>query len=131
MFKESYKLKEIAVYLILIFERVAHVEINDVLFLYNYGDKPKAAARCYSLSMHPICFFTEKKYCIVVYDSNTDYMTDKQLAILLLHEMMHIPLLGTKLIDHDVKDFKSILGLDLDCSKPGCDVPDIIGVDNG
>ncbi len=43
-----------------------------------------------------------------------------------LHEMMHIPALGDKLIDHDVKDFRALLGVDLDWHEPGADVPNVL-----
>lgn len=126
MFEESESLKEIAIQLIKKQERVAHVEADNVLFLVNFGDKPNAAARCYSLSSHPIQFFTDKEFCIVVYNENTDYMSDEQMAILVMHELMHIPLIGTKLIEHNVKDFKQILEVDLNWCKPGVAVPDIL-----
>lgn len=126
MFKESLKLKNIATQLTLKHDRVGHVEIKKCLFLVNYGDMPKAFARCYSLLFHPIAFFTEKDFCIVVYDSNTDWMSDQQLAILLLHELMHIPMIGYKLIDHNIKEFRDILSIDLEWNKPGKKVVDIL-----
>ena len=126
MLKQSEKIKEIAEKLISIHDRVAHIEINKVLFLINLEEQPKALARCYSFSSHPINFFTDKKFCIVVYDQNTDWMTDKQLAILILHELMHIPLIGNKLIDHNVKEFSQILDIDLNWCKKGQEVPDIL-----
>lgn len=105
---------------------VAHVEADDVLFLWERETEPKALARTYRLADHPIGLFTLARFAIVVYSQNTDYMSVNQLALLLLHELMHIPESGDKLVDHDVKDFGSILRIDLGWSSPGREVPDIL-----
>jgi predicted metallopeptidase len=126
MFKESIPMKETAIKLIGKFEIVAHVNVDSVLFLMNYIDKPKSLARCYSLHGHPIQFFTDVPFCIMAYDRNIDWMTESQFNILILHELMHIPLSGIKLVDHTIKDFRSILGIDLNWSMPGQEVPDIL-----
>lgn len=126
MIKESEKLRVVASKLILKFERVGHIELKKCLFLVNFTEAPKALARCYSLNTHPIKFFTDKDFCIIVYDQKTDWMTDRQMAILLLHELMHIPYFGFKLIDHNIKDFSSILDIDLEWSKKGREAPDIL-----
>ena len=43
------------------------------------------------------------------------------------HELKHIPLLGDKLIDHDVKDFAAVLrAAGIDWNIPGENVPDIL-----
>ena len=106
---------------------VAHVEVDDILFLRELETKPGGTlARTYRLVDHPIGFYITARFAIVVYDQNTDYMSANQLAILVLHELMHIPELGDKLVDHDVKDFRSVLGIDLDWARPGQEVMDIL-----
>lgn len=130
-FKDSPDIKEIAKRLVAVDQRVAHVEIDSVLFLRETETKANAAARCYKLKDHPIGFFTDKRFCIVVYQQNCDYMSRQQLAILVLHEMLHIPERGDKLVDHDIQDFRTVLGIDLDWSEPGREVPDLLGEVNG
>jgi hypothetical protein len=41
---------------------------------------------------------------------------------------MHIPLLGQKTIDHDVKDFAALLNLNWNWTKRGAEVPDILEI---
>ena len=62
MFEESDKLKEIAGKLVKKHERVSHVNIDNVLWLYEFRQKPKAAARCYSWPSHPIMNFVDKEF---------------------------------------------------------------------
>ena len=131
LYVESKKMHATAARLIKIQDSVAHIDISEVLFLEELETKPKAHAKCFRLVEHPIGFFTDKKYCIVVYLQNCDWMSDDQRAILLWHEMLHIPPVGTKLIDHDVKDFRMILGVDLDWSEPGCKVPNVLSKNYG
>lgn len=119
-------LEELAEQLIQRYEQVAHVEIDETLFLKEFETKPKALARCYNLNDHPIGLYTDKRWAIVFYEANCDYMTPQQRALLMLHELMHIPARGNKLVDHDVKDFRVVLGIDLDWAEPGREVPDIM-----
>ena len=128
MWEHAEDLRDLAVRIISTQEFVSHVDPHDVLFLWEREEEPKATARTYRLINHPIQVFTDKRFAIVFYWQNCDYMSPAQLAILMLHELMHIPPTGDKLIDHDVKDFRAILGLDLDWSEPGRDVPDILEV---
>jgi hypothetical protein len=127
VWEESEKLREMASKIVSKKEEVAHVIIDEVLFLIEHETKPDAGARCYSLYQHPIGFFTDKRFCIVFYWQNVDYMSEQQLQILLFHEMKHIPATGNRLVKHDVQDFRSVLGIDLDWGMPGREVPDICG----
>jgi predicted metallopeptidase len=128
LWEEGKDLKDLAIRIISTQEAVSHVDPDDVLFLWEREQKPKATARTYRLVDLPIQFFTDKRFCIVFYWQRCDYMSPAQLAILMLHELMHIPETGDKLIDHDIKDFRAILGLDLDWSEPGREVPNILEV---
>ena len=125
--EEADDLAELAAEIIAVRPEVAHVDINEVLFLRELEGMPgHTLARTYRLSGHPIGFFTVAKYAIVFFEQQVDYMSRKQLAILMLHELMHIPALGDKLVDHNVKDFRSILGIDLDWANPGREVMGIL-----
>ena len=126
MWQEALDLAGLAARVIAVRPEVSHVELDEVLFAWELETSPKAIARCYKLDNHPIGLFTDKRWAVVFYRQNMDYMSAKQLAILMLHELMHIPELGDKLVDHDVKDFRSVLGIDLDWANPGREVMDIL-----
>ena len=125
IFQDAPDLKDLAAQLVVKIEHLAHVEVEDILFLWELETEPKAYAECYQWGKHPIGFFTDKRYGIVVYKSNVDYMTPSQLTMLLLHELMHIPERKT-LIEHDRQDFRYLLGISLDWAEPGADVPDLL-----
>ena len=127
-FRESQELYDIALKLVTRIDRVSHIDVKEVLFLDEIETTPKALARCYALQDLPIQFFTDKKYCVVVYRANTDSLSPQQLVLLVLHELMHIPMEGRRVIDHDVKDFVALLNLNRNWSKPGVEVPDILEI---
>jgi predicted metallopeptidase len=126
VFNESQELYDIALKLIKRIDRVGYINVKEILFLDELETTPKALARCFIFGDHPITHFIPEKYCIVRYRANTDYLSPEQLAILVLHELMHIPLEGNKVIDHDVKDFVALLKLRPDWAAPGAEVPDIL-----
>lgn len=126
LFEDAPDYAEIARRLINHVGHVAHVDLDDIMFLRELQETGgKALAKCYKFGDHPIGYFTDKHYAIVVYHAKCDYMTDAQIALLLCHEMMHIPATGDKLVDHDVKDFRAILGVSLDWHTDGAEIPDI------
>lgn len=119
-------LKEMAARIIEKREEVRHVDIEEVLFLRELDTKPPAVARCWRLVGHPIGALTKARFAITIYWQWCDALSENQLKILLLHEMMHIPPVGDKLVQHNVQDFREILGIDLDWSTPGREVLDIL-----
>lgn len=50
-------------------------------------------------------------FIIVFYDLNIDYLDEKQIQILMMHELQHIGLgpKGIKINEHDVKDFSNLI----------------------
>jgi hypothetical protein len=106
-------------------EDVSHVEMDNLLVLSELQTLPNASARTYSLINHPIGYFTNKKFCIVFYMHQIDYMSENQLKLLAYHELRHIPSTGYKLIDHDIKDFYNILKIDVGWAEHGKEIPDI------
>jgi predicted metallopeptidase len=123
MFEDAPDIVEIAKRLVAEVDDVAHIDLGDVLFFRELETSPPALAACFNLQTHPIGFFTAAKYAIVLYWMRCDYMTFNQLVLLIYHEMLHIPTLGKKLVDHDVQDFRKVLGIDLDWAQPGQEVP--------
>jgi predicted metallopeptidase len=126
IFNESPELRQIALKLTERIMRVAHIDVQEVLFLNEIETQPKESARCYSLKDHPIQHYTGHRFCIVVYRSNTDHFSRAQLVFLVLHELMHIPLIGDKLIDHNIKDFVQLMRIDPEWTRPGAELPDLL-----
>lgn len=125
-FQDAPDIREIARRLVAQVDEVAHVDLDDVLFLRELETNRPALAACFNLQAHPIGFFTPHRYAIVLYWMRCDYMTFKQLVLLIYHEMLHIPARGKRQVDHDVQDFRSVLGIDLDWAQPGREVPDLL-----
>jgi len=131
MFEIAPDMQEMAKKLIEIKDDIMHIDFKEVLFLKELETRPKPLARCYALTGHPIQYFTNARFLIVFYESNIDYFTYDQRVILLYHELKHIPAIGDKLVDHDIKDFYDILQLGIDWSQPNAVVPKLIEESNG
>lgn len=125
-FRQSQELHNIALKLVRRIDRVSHINVKEILFLDELITTPKALARCFIFGDHPITFIIPQKYCIVRYMANCEYLSAEQTYILVLHELMHIPLEGNKVIDHDVKDFVALLKLRPDWAAEGVEVPNIL-----
>lgn len=124
--EEAPDLAELAARVIAARPEVAHVEIEDVLFAWELETAPRAIARCYRLIGHPIGLFTNQRWAVVFYKQNMDHMSSRQQALLMLHELLHIPERGDRLVEHNVQDFAGVLGIDLHWSAPGREVLDIL-----
>lgn len=131
MFEISPVMQEMAKKLIEKMDDIKHIDLNEVIFLKEMETRPKPLARCYALTNHPIQFYVNARFCIVIYESNIDYFTPDQKAILLYHELKHIPPIGDKLIDHDIKDFYDVLQLGINWAQPNAVVPKLIEETNG
>lgn len=126
-FRESQEMYDLAIKLIRARPEVNYIDADDVIFLQEYNTKPPVNARCFRLVNHPIQAFRSETFCIVFYEAVIDHMSPQQRALLMLHELMHIPESGDRLIDHTIKDFNEILGLGgIDWNRPGRSVPDIL-----
>ncbi len=125
-FREAESLTELALKVIDAREECHHIDPNEILFLQELETRPNAAAKTFNLQQHPMQFYTDKKYCIVFYEANIDYYSLEQKALLMFHELLHIPAIGRRLVDHDIKDFFDVLSLGIDWSFPGAQVPDIL-----
>ena len=123
-------LQELAGILIGKYYGLSHIDIDDILFARETETTPKAYAKTYSMSQHPIQLYCRKSFAIVFFEQSCELLTARQRAILMFHELMHIPESGFKLVQHDVKDFYAALRLGgIDWARPGAEVPDILGGD--
>lgn len=77
----------------------------------------------------PFRAFMDYQYIITVYEPNVAYMSEAQLALLMWHELKHIPMSGS-FVPHDVADFSAIIeGYGIDWSVPDADIPNILAGD--
>jgi hypothetical protein len=126
-YEEAPEIKELAEQIIDKLDDVGHVNIKEVLFLKELNTiGSNALARCYRLTGKPYQFFTNHKWCIVVFQNMIDYMTENQLKILIWHELKHIHPFLDKSVDHNVKDFQSCIEVDPRWSMPNTEVGDIL-----
>lgn len=107
-------------------------------FCYSDLEKKKVNGRVYAECVKvPAIYKTWLKYdfVIVFYETNTMLMDEKQLEILMEHELMHIGISddGKLRIDpHDIEDFRAIIddyGLDWDSVESAEDSTE--GAENG
>lgn len=111
---------------------VAHVDPSETLFFWELDTKPKnrgflTLAECHSFKRHPIGFFTPARFAVVFYEQNMGWMNERQRAVLMWHELKHIPERGDKLRPHTVQDFHVILReAGLDWNDPDGEVPNIL-----
>lgn len=125
-FSEAEDLKQIAKHLIDRYDRLGHIELDEVLFFWEEETIPKALAKFYKFGDSPIGFFTDALYAVVVYRQNVDYMSPEQITMLIYHELMHHPFTDDKCVDHDVKDFRALLDINVGWADPGAEVPDLL-----
>jgi hypothetical protein len=77
----------------------------------------------------PFRAFMDYQYIITVYEPNVAYMSEAQLALLMWHELKHIPMSGS-FVPHDIADFSAIIeGYGIDWSVPDADIPNILAGD--
>jgi predicted metallopeptidase len=83
-----------------------NINIDEILFIKETEKTPKKYAET-RIVKSPYTFITAYRFIITVYENVCLNLNDAQKAILMMHELMHIGEDG--LIDHDSKDFKSII----------------------
>jgi predicted metallopeptidase len=92
-------------------ETIGYIDTEMIAFVVEtqYGSG-KLMGRTYNLKKHPMKAYTEKDYAIVIYEANTTQLNEKQMALLVYHELTHIPQpTKSMLTDHDVEDFAVIV----------------------
>lgn len=109
---------------------IGYIDTDRILFIREtLGGMSKAAAKC-RLVQEPYASLLSElghdvDWIIEFYSYHTEGKSPEWLAILMLHELMHIGADG-KIVDHDIKDFRDILrGVGVDWSSYS-NLPDII-----
>jgi len=78
----------------------------------------------------PFRAFMDYQYVITVYEPHVAYMSEAQMALLMWHELKHVPICG-KFVPHDVEDFSAIVeGYGIHWSEPDADIPNILAGDD-
>lgn len=89
--------------------------LEEVKVAWLASDKPKQNkgkiiyADCTPVNKGRYEWCCEYDYMITVYDNNVAHMSDKQLQILMEHELMHVDPSGKGTVPHDLEDFKEII----------------------
>ena len=97
-------------------QNFAQIDSDQILFLEEDEKSPRKYADI-RIVKPPYTFVTNYKFILTVYSPKTIAMTQAQINILIMHELMHIDDNFEKLVDHDIQDFVgicSIYGLDWD-----------------
>ncbi|MDC1299895.1 putative metallopeptidase [bacterium] len=119
-------------------EEAGHVDVNQVIFVRINGSKAKWLGKCYFIDKTPIALIPkfvvyqlskfglldlskastpdgdifDLKYVIVLNDDAISGSVGELQRVedaTLLHELMHISPCGTKLVKHDLEDFKGLV----------------------
>lgn len=86
-----------------------HILLDEVLFLVEDEKSPKNKYADTRVIRPPYTFFSDYKFIITFYENNIMSMSDEQKILLVYHELMHIDVSFTKLVSHDLMDFRVIV----------------------
>ncbi len=110
-FEQSDDIKSIAEKLIDKFpNNFMNFNADEILFLMETTKSPKKYADVRKVQP-PYTYVTSVKFIITVYEKNILDFSDAQLHALVLHELMHIDDTFTKIVKHDLEDFRAIVDL--------------------
>lgn len=110
-YEQSNEIKDIASRLINKFpENFSAFDVDQMLFLMETSKSPKKYADVRKVNP-PYTYVTSVKFIMTVYEKNILEFSDAQLHALVLHELMHIDETFTKLLKHDLEDFRAIVDL--------------------
>lgn len=110
-FEQSEDIKSIATKLINKFpDNFSTFDVDQILFLMETTKSPKKYADVKKVQP-PYTYITNVKFIITVYEKNILDFSDAQMHALVLHELMHIDENFTKLVKHDLEDFRAIVDL--------------------
>ncbi len=96
-------------------KRTLFPELEDVKIVWLVSATPKQnkgktiCADCTPVNKGRYAWCCDYDYMITVYENNIAYMSEKQIRILLEHELMHIDKSGKGTVPHDLEDFKEII----------------------
>ena len=89
-------------------EYFENFEIDKILFLKETSKSPKKYAEVKKVAA-PYTFMTSMKFIMTVYEPCIVSMSDAQIHLLIMHELMHIDDDFVKLKKHDLEDFKVLI----------------------
>lgn len=86
-----------------------HIEMDRVLFLKEDEKTPKGKFAETRIVRAPYTYFSDYKFIITFYENNVIAMTEAQKVLLVYHELLHIDPSFSKLVNHDINDFRILL----------------------
>ena len=85
-------------------------KVDEILFLLETDTKPKKYAEVRKVTP-PYTYITDIKFIMTVYEQNTIDFSGSQYHALIFHELLHIDETFTKLVKHDLEDFKEVISM--------------------
>ncbi len=113
-------------------EIISHVEPEDIVFIENHWLVPKPGQHIVLATitklperLQVLCGYS---YVLELRMNAIGYMTQKQLNLLIYHELRHIDRDGT-VRKHDIEDFREIVNnFGLGWANPGAEIKDILEI---
>ena len=86
-----------------------HIVLDEVLFLKEEEKSPKGKYADTRIVRAPYTYFSDYKFIITFYENNMLSMTEAQKVLLVYHELLHIDPSFSKLVNHDIQDFRILI----------------------
>lgn len=86
-----------------------HIEMDRVLFLKENEKTPKGKFAETRIVRAPYTYFSDYKFIITFFENNVVAMTEEQKILLVYHELLHIDPSFSKLVNHDIQDFRILI----------------------
>ena len=87
----------------------SHIVLDEVLFLKEVEKSPRGKYADTRIIRSPYTYFSDYKFIITFYENNVMAMTEAQKVLLVYHELLHIDPSFSKLVGHDINDFRILL----------------------
>ena len=87
----------------------SHIVLDEVLFLKEEEKSPKGKYADTRIVRAPYTYFSDYKFIITFYENNMLSMTEAQKVLLVYHELLHIDPSFSKLVSHDIQDFRILI----------------------
>ena len=104
----------------------SHIVLDEVLFLKEEEKSPKGKYADTRIVRAPYTYFSDYKFIITFYENNMLSMTEAQKVLLVYHELLHIDPSFSKLVSHDIQDFRILISKYGSCWDIDPNLPNIL-----
>ena len=103
-----------------------NIVLDEVLFLKEEEKSPKGKYADTRIVRAPYTYFSDYKFIITFYENNMLSMTEAQKVLLVYHELLHIDPSFSKLVSHDIQDFRILISKYGSCWDIDPNLPNIL-----